>query len=173
MLSILAKLLSILNSETAAWQISLAFCFSMVAGFSPLASIHNLLILFLILIIRVNLSSFLFGFVLFGALSFILDPLFHGIGNAILGAASFQDMWTSFYNSPFIRLTHFNNTIVMGSLAVSLLLFVPAFFIFKFLIEKYRNTVLKKIRNTKIMQFLKATKFYKIYEKISYFRGSE
>ena len=173
MLSILAKLLSILNSETAAWQISLAFCFAMVAGLTPLFNIHNLLVLFLTLIIRVNLSSFIFAFVLFSGLSFILDPLFHGLGNVILSAASLQDMWTSFYNNPFIRLTRFNNTVVMGSFASSLLLFIPAFFLFKFLVEKYRNTVLEKIRNTKFMQLLKASKFYKVYEKVSYFRGGE
>lgn len=173
MLSILAKLLSILNSETAAWQISLAFCFAMIAGLTPVTSLHNLLVLFLILILRVNLSAFLFGFVLFSGLSFLLDPLFHNLGKAILGSAGLQDMWTSLYNSPLIRLTRFNNTIVMGSLSLSLFLLTPAFFIFNFLIKKYRDTVLEKVRNSKVMHLLKATKFYKIYEKVSYLRGGQ
>ncbi|MDH3973957.1 MAG: TIGR03546 family protein [Deltaproteobacteria bacterium] len=173
MLSIFAKLLSILNSETAAWQISLAFSFAMVAGLTPVAGIHNLFVLFLILILRVNLSSFIFGLVIFSGLSFILDPLFHHLGSAILAAASLQDLWTSLYNNPFMRLTRFNNTIVMGSLALSLFLFIPLFFLFNFLIKKYRETILEKIRNTKVMQLFKASKFYKVYEKVSYLRSSE
>jgi len=173
MLNILAKLLSILNSETAAWQISLAFCFAMIAGFTPLASMHNVLVLFLILLLRVNLSSFIFAFAIFSALSFMLDPLFHKLGHVILTSDSFQEIWTSFYNNPFMRLTRFNNTIVMGSLVLALLLFIPAFLLFNFLIKKYRDTVLSKIRNTRLMQALKATKFYRIYEKASYLRGGE
>lgn len=173
MLGFFAKLVSILNSETASWQISLAACFALIVGLTPVASLHNLLVLFFLLLLRVNISSFLFAFVFFSGLSFLLDPLFHSMGKVILESGAMQDMWTSFYNNPFMRLTRFNNTIVMGSLSFSLLLFIPAFFVFKYLIEKYRETVLQKIRNTKIMQLLKATKFYKIYEKVSYFRGRQ
>lgn len=72
----LAKFLRVLNSETDPAQISLAFCFSMVAGLTPLFSLHNLPILFLVLVLRVNLSAFLLGFAFFSGIAYLLDPLF-------------------------------------------------------------------------------------------------
>ena len=61
MLRAIAKLLKALNSESNPVQISLAFCFALIAGFTPLLSLHNLLVLFLVLILRVNLSAFILG----------------------------------------------------------------------------------------------------------------
>ena len=173
MIHLLAKFLAILNSETNPGQISLAFCLSMVAGLTPVSSIHNLAVLFLVLILRVNLSAFILGTAFFTGLSFILDPLFHSAGLAILRAEPLVGLWTSWYNEPFLRITHFNNTIVMGSLALSLAAFIPLYFISNMLINKYRHIVLERIRKSKAMQMLKATGFYRIYEKISYIRGGE
>ncbi|MFM8550831.1 MAG: DUF2062 domain-containing protein [Nitrospiraceae bacterium] len=54
----LARLLAVLNSETHPGQISLGFCFAMLAGFTPFLSLHNLLVLLCVLVLRVNLSPF-------------------------------------------------------------------------------------------------------------------
>ena len=83
MIETLAKLLKVLNSETSPGQISLGFCLAMIAGFTPVLSPHNLIVLLLVLVLRVNLSAFIVGWVLFSALAYALDPLFHLIGQAI------------------------------------------------------------------------------------------
>ena len=57
----LAKLLIILNSETNPSQISLGFCFAMVVGFTPLWTPHNIVVVFLLLVLRANLSAFILG----------------------------------------------------------------------------------------------------------------
>ena len=171
MMHLLAKLLAILNSETNPGQISLAFCFAMVAGFTPIASVHNLIILLLVLVIRVNLSAFILGLMFFSGLSYLLDPLFHSAGLALLSSEGMKDMWTNLYNNPYMRITRFNNTILMGSLVVSLTAFIPAYFLFNLLIKKYRHIVLERIRQSRPMKMLKASGFYRIYEKISYIRG--
>ena len=124
MLRTFAKFLKILNSDAEPGQISLGFAFAMIAGFTPLMSLHNLLVLLLVLLLRVNLSAFLLGLAFFSALAFALDPLFHQIGLALLTLPALNGMWTALYNSTLWRLERFNNSIVMGSLAVSLALFV-------------------------------------------------
>lgn len=171
MLRLLARLLKALNSESEPGQISLALCFAMICGFTPLFSPHNLLVLFLVLLLRVNLSGFIVGLVVFSALSFALDPLFHRIGLALLTAESLEGLWTALYNNTFLRLDRFNNSIVMGSLAVSLVAFIPGYFIFNALIRAYRKQVMEWVRKSRIAVAIKGSKFYRIYRTVSEWRG--
>ena len=76
MLSLLANLLKALNSNAAPAQISLAVCFAAIMGLTPLYAPHNVLLLLLVALIRVNLTSFLLAFAFFSGLAYALDPLF-------------------------------------------------------------------------------------------------
>ena len=170
MLRFAAKLLKVLNAETDPAQISLAFCFAMVAGFTPLLSIHNIFILFLVLLLRVNLSAFILGLAVFSGLAYIIDPLFHRLGLGLLTTGSLEGLWTSMFNSTMWRLEKFNNSIVMGSLACSIVLFVPFFLVSNILIRKYREHVITWVNKSHIMQVIKASKFYHIYRTVSGWR---
>lgn len=163
----LAKLLAILNSEKEPRQVSLGFAFSMIVGFTPLYSLHNLLVVLLVLVLRVNLSAFLLGFALFSALAFALDPLFHALGLAVLTAPSLEGLFTSLYNNTLMRLEAFNNSIVMGSLIVSIVAFVPMVWLGNVLIERYREHVLAWLRQTKLAGVIRASKFWSLYERVS------
>ncbi|MBM4132201.1 MAG: TIGR03546 family protein [Nitrospira sp.] len=167
MLRMLARLLAVLNSETHPGQISLGFCFAMVAGLTPFLSLHNLLVLLLVLAIRVNLSAFLLGLTVFSGLAFGLDPLFHRIGLSVLTQDTLEGLWTALYNSTFWRLEHFNNSIVMGSLLFSLVSFAPLYVLSNFAIRRYRAHVLAWVEKTRVMQFLKASRFYGLYQSFS------
>lgn len=153
------KLIRIIGSETEPGQISLGFAFALIAGFTPLVSLHNLLVLFLILVLRVNLSAFLLGLAFFSGMAYLLDPLFHRIGLAILTAGSLEGLWTALYNSTLWRLDRFNNSIVMGSLIVSLLLFVPLYLISNRLILKYREHFLAWVQKTKLVHVLNILRY--------------
>ena len=167
MIRTVAKILKVLNSETDPGQISLALCLAMVAGFTPFVSVHNLLVLFLVLILRVNLSTFLLGLAAFSGLAYLLDPLFHRLGLAVLTANSLEGFWTSLYNSTFWRLTRFNNSILMGSFLFSILFFLPLYFLANYLIHQYRVQLLGWVRKTRIMHAFTASKFFSIYQSAS------
>ena len=170
MLDSLAKLLAALNSETEPGQITLGFCFAMVAGFTPLWSLHNLLVLLLVLVLRVNLSAFLLGLAFFSGVAFALDPLFHRLGLAVLTASGLVPLWTALYNQTLWRLEQFNDSIAMGSLLVSLVLFGPLLFTGNALIVRYRAHVLAWVQRTRIMQWLQATQFWRLYQRVSSLR---
>ncbi len=172
MLKILFKLFKALNSEAEPHQISLAFCFSMIAGLTPFLSLHNLLVLLLVLLLRVNLSAFVVGLGVFSAIAYIIDPLFHRIGLFVLTASNLEGLWTSIYNSTLWRLENFNNSIVMGSLLFSLILFIPLFIIMNILIVKYRTNVMAWVEKTKIVQGLRAGKIYNLYKAASGWGGA-
>jgi uncharacterized protein (TIGR03546 family) len=172
MLEMIAKTLKVLNSETDPGQISLACCLAMIMAFTPLLLPHNLLVLLAALVLRVNLSAFGISFVLLSALSFALDPLFHRLGLAILTAGGLQSMWTGLYNTYWFRLDQLNNSIVMGSLALALVLFGPTYLILNSLIKRYREHVLSWIQKTPLMTAIRASKLYSIYQTISGLRGA-
>jgi uncharacterized protein (TIGR03546 family) len=169
---LLAKFLKVLNSNAEPLEISLGFCLAMIAGLTPLMSLHNLVVLFAVLILRVNLSAFLLGLALFSGIAYALDPLFHRIGLAVLTASPLENLWTSLYNSTLWRLDHFNNSIVMGSLLASISLFVPAFWLFNLLIRKYRAHVLVWVMKTRFMQMMTASNFYRLYQSVSGWGGN-
>ncbi|MFQ5559968.1 MAG: TIGR03546 family protein [Nitrospinota bacterium] len=172
MLRMLAKLLKVLNTEANPGQISLAFCFSMVAGLTPLTSFHNIFLLFLVLILRVNLSAFILGVVFFTGISFPLDPLFHRLGMGVLTWEPLLGLWTTLYNSSFGQLERFYNSIVMGSLSFSLLLFVPLYFVCNICIVRYREHVLSYVRKLRFVEIIKGSRLYRIYDSISDMKGS-
>lgn len=167
MLRATAKLIKVLNAETDPAQISLALCLAMIAGLTPFLSLHNLIVLLLVLVLRVNLSAFLLGLAFFSGLAYALDPLFHRIGLSILTAGPLEGIWTRLYQSTLWRLERFHNSIVMGSLIVSLIGFVPLYLLSQWAIRKYRAHLLAWVRKTRIAQMIKVSKFYQIYESIA------
>ncbi len=171
MIEAIANLLKVLNSETEPGQISLALCLSMIAGLTPMLSMHNLIVLLLVLVLRVNLSAFGLGWAFFSGLAYLLDPLFHSIGLKLLTVTAFESVWTGFYNTAWFRLDRLNNTVVMGSLVFSLVLFIPAFIVFNLFIRRYRAHFLAWVKKTRLVQAIEASKFYTIYQSVSGWKG--
>jgi uncharacterized protein (TIGR03546 family) len=167
MLSLLAKLLKILNSEAEPSQISLAFGVALISGFLTLFSPFNLLILLLVLFFRVNLSAYILGTVFFSGVAYLLDPLFHRIGFSVLTLPALEGLWTSMYGSTLWRIQRFNNSVVMGGIVFSLLFFMPLVLASNVLVRKYRERVLVWVRKTRLMQLVTASKLYSIYEKLA------
>lgn len=155
MLGQITKLIKAFNSDVAPEQISLGIAFAMIVGFTPLWSLHNLLVLLLVMVLRVNGAAFMAGIALFSLLGFVLDPLFHQLGYFILKLESLNGLWVVLYNSTLWRIENFNNTIVMGSLLFSIIFFVPTYLGSIWTINKYRNNIMAWINKLKLTRFLK------------------
>ena len=89
-LKILGKLIKVLRSNASPGQIAWGFALGTFLGFTPLISLHNLGIIFLIFILNVNLSAVIFGWLICSILAFFLDPLFHTIGFGMLVQIGFR-----------------------------------------------------------------------------------
>ncbi len=171
-LELLAKLFKVLRSGESPGQISAGFILGMIPGLTPLWNLHNLIVLFLLIILNVNLSAAIFGFLLFSAFAFLLDPLFHSLGFYLLAEVpQLKDFWTAFFNAPVLGLSNLNNTVVMGSFVVSLVLLIPMYFLMKYVIVQYRDKIDARLQKLKIVQFVKGSKVYSYYEKIKNLRG--
>lgn len=158
MITQIIKFLRVLASEAAPLQISMGIALAMIAGLTPLLSLHNLLVIFVLLTFRINLAAFLLALALFSGLAYLLDPLFHSFGLSLLQHETMHSAWTSMYNSTFWRLTHFNNTVVIGSLVTTLLAFIPLVLIMNVLIKCYRTHVLVYLHRSKLANWLQSSK---------------
>ena len=125
MLKMIAKLLKALNAEGSPTQISLGFVAGMIVGLTPLWSVHNAFVVFVTLFFRINLSAFFLTFAVFSGIAYIFDPAMNAIGEALLTLPALRDLWSALYQSDGWRLTHFNNTLTLGSLVSALVLSLP------------------------------------------------
>lgn len=166
MLRLLAKLLKALNAEGSPIQISLGFVAGMIVGLTPFLSLHNFLIIFFVFIFRVNLSSFFLMFGVFSGIAYVFDPFMNQLGESLLTSPALEKFWSNLYDSDAWRLTHFNNTLTLGSLVTAFVLALPMLLLSNFLVKNYREHVLAWVRKTKIMKFFKARKFYQIYKSL-------
>jgi uncharacterized protein (TIGR03546 family) len=167
MVRLFAKVLKILTSETEPGQIGLAVSLALVAGLTPLFGLHNLPVLFLVLVLRVNLLAFILGTIMFSAAGCLLEPVFSWIGLALLTAQPLARLWTGLYQYPLWRLEGFNNSVVMGSLAISLLLFLPVALLTASLIRRHWEHILARLRPTRLFQTLTASRLYSAYQTVS------
>ena len=169
---LLNKLLKALRSAASPGQIAGGFILGMILGLTPFWSLHNLLVVLLIIILNVNISMAIFSFLLFSGIAYLLDPLFHSLGYWLLvDVTALKGLWTSLYNILVIPLTRYNNTIVLGSLVCSLVLLLPAFIFVKKGVVLYREKIDAKVQQWKIVKIVKSSKIYSVYEKIRDFRG--
>ena len=166
MLTMLAKLFKILNSDSSPAQIALGFAFALFIGLTPFFSLHNLIILLLVFVIRVNLGGFFLAAGVFTLLAYLLDPVSVEIGEQLLAHPELIGTWTELYQSDVWRGFKFNHTLLLGSVVLSAVLFIPVLIIFTILIRVYRHKLMAWFEKLKIVKFIKASKFYQAYERL-------
>lgn len=163
---ILAKIFKILRSGESPNKIAAGFTLGMIIGLTPFLTLHNIILIILIIILNINLASALFGLAIFSGLAYIFDPVFHSLGYYLLVDVTFlNSFWTALYNFPIIALSKYNNTVVTGSFVLAILFALPAFFFSKYFVVYYREKLDPRLQKLKIVQLVKGSKFYSLYEK--------
>lgn len=166
-----AKLLKALASEASPGQIAGGIILGMIIGLTPIFSLHNLFIVILILVLKVNIGMAFLSFAIFSGVAYMADPLFHSFGVWLLELESMQQTWTNMYNNEWWALTKFYNTVVIGSFATAAVLSIPAFPLFKYGVLQYRKHIHAKVQKWKVVQAFKSTKFYTVYQTVTRVRG--
>ena len=163
-LKIMGKIFRVLNAEATPKQIAGGVMLGMIIGLTPTFSLHNILVVFLILVIRVNLTAAILSMFAFDLIGYGVDSVSDWIGGAILTSTTLRPLWIEAYNAAIIPFTRFNNTIVMGSLAISLILLCPIFLLTKYGVERYRSDLAAKFQQWRIVKAVKMSRFYKYYQ---------
>ena len=163
-MGLLAKLFKALNSDSSTWQLSIGLAIGMVMGFTPFFGLHSIVLLFVVLFFRVNVTSFLVSWAAFSVLFIPLSMILSGLGESLLLNAQLQSVWTALYNSYAGQLSQFYHTLTLGSILVSLTLFPFVLLGSKKLIEVYRQRFMQWVNQWRIVEFIKGTNFYQLYQ---------
>lgn len=154
-IKLLRNIVKILQTDISPNQIAYGFAFGLFLGLVP-GLLMKTLFFIIIMFLRVNVGASSVGGVIFGVLSFALDPLANKIGFLILNSSFLFSFWTYLYNLPIVPFTKFNNTVVMGNIFISIILFIPAVLAAKKFIPYYRTHYRDKVAKWKIMKVLTA-----------------
>jgi uncharacterized protein (TIGR03546 family) len=135
-------------------QLASGFALGMMLGLVPKGNLIAVLLSIVLLATRINLAAATLGALLFTVISGLVDPLTHRIGLFLLTCGALQSAWTFLYNLPLLPWTRFNNTVVLGSLALGVALLVPVYFAAKLLVDRYRPRIVEWIRRHRVSEVL-------------------
>jgi uncharacterized protein (TIGR03546 family) len=166
MLTILVKLVKALNSEQSTGQLAIAVSLAIILGFTPLMSLHNLIIILIALWFRVNLTLLIVSYPLFAFIGYLLSSIFESTGLSLLQSESLIPIWESFFNTLFGRWSNFYYSGVVGSFVISLILAIIVYPLVKIMVHAYREKWLAKIEQYKLVKALKASRFWQLYSGI-------
>jgi uncharacterized protein (TIGR03546 family) len=164
LLKLIQSIIKTLHSEGTPGQVAAGIALGAALGLTPLMNVHNLIVFSLIVLLNVSFGGGMLGWALFVPLGFVLDPLFDRIGAILLHAASLRPVWTSWYNTPLVPYTNFNNTIVLGSVVSWIVLAVPIFFAARWGVTRYRATIGERVRQSKFYKAITASQVYNWYK---------
>ena len=163
-LKLLQSLVKTLHSDGTPTQIALGIALGSALGLTPIANAHNLIIVLLLAVLNVSFASGLLAWAVFVPFGFMLDPLFNRIGHRLLvETPSLRPLWTAMDNVPGLALTNFNNTVVLGSVVVWLVLFIPVFFAARVGVVRYRETIGKKVMGSRLYKAFQTSKLFNVY----------
>lgn len=163
-LKFLQSLVKALNSDGTPGQVAAGMALGLAFGLTPLGSLHNLLVLAVAMLTTVSFPGVMLGWLIAVPLGFMFDPIFDRVGMSLLMIDGLAPFFTWVVNTPIVSFSHLNNSIVLGSLVIWLVLLVPAFFLFRWLVRRYRSDIYARIEQYKYFQVLKASKIWNLYQ---------
>lgn len=162
----------LLHSETGnnqlAWGVALGF----ILGMTPALSLQSLLVFLCMFFFRVQIGAAFLAAFFFKFIAFLLDPAFDSVGQWALELPALQGAFTELYNMPIVPFTRFNNSIVMGSGIVSIILLPFVLVGAKWAIVKYRVGVVEKFKDTKAFKVWRKSSLYSWYYKYDQYFGN-
>ena len=164
LLKFLHTLVKALNSDGTPGQVAAGMALGLCFGLTPLLSMHNLVVLTVAMLTTVSFPGVILGWAVAVPVGFMLDPLFDRIGLAILTSDALTPVFVWIVNTPVVSLSRLNNTIVLGSLVVWLALLVPIYFVFRYLVARYRSDIYERLEKSRFFQVLKASKIWNVYQ---------
>ena len=162
-LRLIQKLVSTLNSDGTPGQVGAGMAIGTVFGLTPLLNLHNLVVMAFVMVFKVSFPAVMLGWFIAVPLGFALDPLFDALGLRMLDTLTLVPLWTAVTNAPVIALFNLNNSVVLGSLVCWVVAVTPLYFVMRFGVAKYRETVYARLQKMKLFKAVRGSKLYGFY----------
>ena len=150
MLKYIKKFFMALNANAHPGDIAHAASLGLLLAFVPKANLLWVFLFFLTIFIRVNKGAFFLSLILLSFIVPFADVATETVGFAVLSFTPLHGLFGVLYQTPFVGLTRFNNTMVMGGLVMGLIAYAPMYALSRAFVTWYRKIVQPKIVNSKI-----------------------
>ena len=147
---LLRNIMSVFTAAASSRQMAFGVALGAMIGLVPKGNLTAAMLGVLLLTLQVNLAAGTVAAVLFSWVGAWTDPLAHSVGSTILTHPSVQSIGAYLYDLPFLPWTALNNTVVLGSLVLGLVLFYPVYWLSFMLFEKYRDRVVSRLRQGRL-----------------------
>lgn len=145
-------------------HVAAGFALGAALGLTPKGNLMTAVFLVLFFFLRVDKPVALASALLFTPLGYLVDGPAHGLGLFLLKFSALQPVWTFLYGLPLVPLTKFNNTVVLGNLAIGLILFAPLYLGFVRFVYFYRERYKPLVDQWKVVRWVKGLYFWRLYE---------
>ncbi len=163
----LLKLFKLINSEDSPKQISVAIMLAFIVALLPLFSGAKWLVLLAVFLLRIHLSTFFLFLALFGLLVYPADPSLNQLGFWLLSDETTLSIIKPIALSSVGEFLALNNTLALAALLSAIVLSYPVYRLALLLIARYRIHLLPIVQKMQVVQMLKASRVYQLYEKIN------
>jgi len=119
----------LLLKETKPHQIALAVAIGVMLGLIPKANLLAFVLVLSLFLLRCNLGFGILAAALVSLATFRLDATAETLGKKLLANASVIDHVSTLFQYPLFAWTALNNTIVLGSLAMGAIAFIPVYLV--------------------------------------------
>lgn len=147
------------TSENAPRQLAWGFALGVLIGLVPKGNLIAVALMMILGATRVNLGAGMLAAFIFSWVGMLTDPLTHRVGLAILEIESLRPFYMSLYNLPLVPWTHFNNSIVLGSLLLGIALLYPVYRLTEPQFEKYAPKLEERLKKFKVVKLLWGTEW--------------
>ena len=129
----------------------------MMIGLLPKGNLTVAAISVVVLATHTNLAAAVLSGALFAWAAQWTDPLAHRIGSAILTQPSWQKDFARLYDLPIVPWTALNNTVVLGSLVLAIVLFYPVYHLTWQAFHRHQAKIARKLEDYHIDKVLAGT----------------
>ena len=150
----IASLIVAINANNRAGEIAAGVSCAVLLALIPAGNLLWFALFVVTFLLKINIAGELLFLALFKLLAPLADGLLHRLGALILNQPALAGGFTAAYNLPVLPLSRFNNTVVMGGLIAGLLLWIPVFLLFRWLVILYRRSLRDKIAGSRLVKAL-------------------
>ncbi len=154
MIKYLTRLIKALNANSHPGDIAHAVALGFLLVLVPKGNLLWPFLFILFLFIRMNKGAFFLSIILLTFIVPFADVPVERFGDFVLSLPLLQPVFTGLYQTPFVGLTRFNNTMVAGSVSVGLLAYIPVYLLVRLLLSVYRKKIQPLIANSKLYKLI-------------------
>ena len=155
MIKAIIKLVATLNSKRGVGEIAGGAAFGLLLALVPAGNLIWAVLLLLTWFLKVNFAVEMLVLAVLKLVLPLVDPLLDSLGWAVLTLQPLQRPFAALYNAPLAPFTRFNNTIVMGGLLAGIVLWTPAYLLFRRLVRLYRERAKPRIEASKAYKWFR------------------